>query len=107
MKTLHTSAYRRLVQRLRHARVAAGLSQSEAAEAVGRPQSFVSKCEAGERRLDVLELLEFARLYGRRLEYFVAEADAPLTGGGALVSGERRRRYGGAPSRRRPRRRRS
>ncbi len=49
--------------RLRAAREAAGLTQAEAAQALGRPQSFVSKCESGERRIDVVELLAFARLY--------------------------------------------
>jgi hypothetical protein len=36
-----------------------------------RPQSSVSKCESGERRVDVIELEDFARLYRKRLEYFL------------------------------------
>jgi hypothetical protein len=36
-----------------------------------RAQSYVSKCESGERRVDVIELAEFARLYGKRLDFFV------------------------------------
>ena len=44
------------------ARLAAGLTQAEVASALGRPQSFVSKYERGERRLDVVELLEVARV---------------------------------------------
>jgi len=36
-----------------------------------RPQSFVSKCESGERRVDVIELAEFARLYSKSLSFFV------------------------------------
>ncbi|MGE0454613.1 MAG: helix-turn-helix domain-containing protein [Vicinamibacteria bacterium] len=85
MRSLHDSRYKALLGRLRSARQAAGLTQEEAATAVGRPQSFVSKCEAGERRVDAIELLEFARLYGRPLAYFVAEGGGR---GGASLSSE-------------------
>ncbi|WP_341905212.1 helix-turn-helix transcriptional regulator [Sandarakinorhabdus limnophila] len=40
------------------ARRSAGLNQTELAESLGRPQSFVSKFEAGERRIDVVELIK-------------------------------------------------
>jgi hypothetical protein len=36
------------------------------------PQSLVSKGESGERRVDVVELMEFARLYRKDLSYFVS-----------------------------------
>jgi transcriptional regulator with XRE-family HTH domain len=42
-------------------RGAAGLSQLELAMRLGRPQSFVSKYERGERRLDLVEFLEVVR----------------------------------------------
>ena len=47
------------------------LTQSEVANRLGRPQSYVSKCESGERRIDIVELSAFANLYGKRLEFFV------------------------------------
>jgi hypothetical protein len=50
----------------------AGLTQVEAARALKRPQSFVSKCESGERRVDVIELEAFARLYRKPILFFVA-----------------------------------
>jgi hypothetical protein len=39
--------------------------------ALARPQSFVAKCEAGQRRVDVVELQAFARVYKVPLEFFV------------------------------------
>ena len=45
-------------------RVAAGLTQVEVAARLGRPQSFVSKYEGGERRLDVVEFVEVAQAIG-------------------------------------------
>ena len=46
--------------RLTDARKDAGLTQAQLARALARPQSFVSKFERGERRLDVIEFLEVA-----------------------------------------------
>jgi transcriptional regulator with XRE-family HTH domain len=74
MRSVHQEAYRRFLVRLRSAREQAALTQVEVAERLGRPQSYVSKCESGERRLDVIELAEFARLYGKRLDFFVPVA---------------------------------
>jgi len=59
-----SSEYLLFLKRLRQARTDAGLSQAAAAKRLGKPQSFVSKCESGERRVDVVELKAFARIYG-------------------------------------------
>lgn len=72
MATRHPEAYRRLLERLREARVAAGFSQEAVAAALGARQKYVSTVETGERRLDPLELAEFARLYGKPLEFFLS-----------------------------------
>lgn len=66
-----SAAYRLFLKRLREARLAAGLTQAQAAAKLQRPQSFVSKCESGERRVDVVELQRFAQLYRKDLEFFV------------------------------------
>ena len=66
----HGSAYAALTVRLRKARVDAGLTQAEAAERLGKPQSFISKCESGQRRLDFVELGTLAELYGKDLSFF-------------------------------------
>ena len=63
--------YRVFLEKLRAARREARLTQVEVARRLSRPQSFVSKCESGERRVDVVELAEFARLYRRPLSFFV------------------------------------
>ncbi len=63
-KTQHTSAYRKLTTALREARETAGLTQAEVAEKLKVYASFVSKVESGERRVDVVELAQFCKLYG-------------------------------------------
>lgn len=62
-KTLHTPAYDCFLKLLREAREEAGLTQAQAAGKLNKPQSFVSKCESGERRVDVVELMAFCEAY--------------------------------------------
>jgi len=57
---------------LRDARLKAGLSQTELADRLGIPQSFVSKYETGERRLDVGEVLEVCNALGLSFMDFAA-----------------------------------
>jgi transcriptional regulator with XRE-family HTH domain len=64
MKTIHTAPYQKLLVLLIEARKESQLTQQELSERLGRPQSYVSKFERGERRLDVLEFLEVARKIG-------------------------------------------
>lgn len=67
----HPERYKRFRSRLVLARQEAGLTQQEAADQLGRLQSFVSRCENGERRVDIVELTAFAKVYGKRLDFFV------------------------------------
>ncbi len=62
--------YTAFLKRLRAARVKAGLSQEEVVRRIGKPQSYLSKCESGERRVDVVELAALAKVYGVRITYF-------------------------------------
>jgi transcriptional regulator with XRE-family HTH domain len=57
-KSLHTPAYERIRSLLRETRYAANLSQEELAARLGREQIYVSRCESGLRRVDLLEWLE-------------------------------------------------
>ena len=63
--------YRDFLERLRDARSELGLTQDEVARHLGKPQSFVSKCESGERRVDIVELERFAEIYGKKVTYFL------------------------------------
>lgn len=71
MRSRHSARYRPFLKHLRQTRQQAGLTQIEVARGLRRPQSFVSKCESGERRVDVVELEEFARLYRKTLSFFL------------------------------------
>lgn len=61
MKSTYTEAYQKLLVEIVDARKASGMTQAELAAGLGRPQSYVSKIETGERRLDVVELVEIAK----------------------------------------------
>jgi transcriptional regulator with XRE-family HTH domain len=60
VNSVHTPRYRVLLTTLVDARKAKRFSQTELAEKLGRVQTFVSKYERGERRLDVVEFVEVA-----------------------------------------------
>jgi transcriptional regulator with XRE-family HTH domain len=62
-KSIHSHQYRVFLDVLRKARRRAGLTQVELAKKVGEEQSFVSKCERGERRIDVVELRAFCQAF--------------------------------------------
>ena len=61
------------MQNLIKARQGFGLTQVDVAEKLKKPQSFVSKIERGERRLDVVELEMFAKLYKKKLDWFLTK----------------------------------
>ena len=52
----YSSDYSHFLAELRSARTEAGVSQVQLAETLGQRQTYVSKCERGDRRLDVVEL---------------------------------------------------
>ncbi len=70
-KTRFSQNYLRFLRLLRDTRINAGLTQTETAKRLRRPQFFVAKCESGERRVDVIELAAFCRAYGVQPDKFV------------------------------------
>lgn len=77
--TRDSREYTHLLDELVVARQRAGLSQEELAAALGRPQSFVSKCERGERRLDVIELRHWIMALGGELVGFLSDLEERIT----------------------------
>ena len=65
--SIHSPEHQRLVAILRELRNEAGLRQVELAERLGRHQSYVSKYETGERRLDLIELQAICGAVGSSL----------------------------------------
>ena len=82
-KTIYSPEQQVLAVLLRELRVAAGLRQVDVAEKLGRPQSLVAKIEAGQRRVDIVELQIIAVALGSDLSTVVSEfvrRTGPATG---------------------------
>lgn len=69
-KSIHTKEYAYFVDKLRKARLEAGLTQVQVAKKLKRPQSYISNVESGQQRVDVVELQKFAKMYGKDVNYF-------------------------------------
>lgn len=61
-----------MAARLKEAREYLGLSQEEVAAALNIPRPAISRIESGERKVEALELEQFARLYARSVQYFLS-----------------------------------
>ena len=68
MRSIHSKEYKIFLRRLTQAREDAGLTQADVASKFGKPQSFVSKCEQGERTVDAIDLFRFANIYKISIE---------------------------------------
>ena len=66
---------------LRAARQEAGMRQVDLADRLGQPQSYVSKYESGERRLDILELRQICNALGISLEAFIRRLESAFDEG--------------------------
>ena len=60
-KTIHSAEYQAFLDQLVQARLRAEISQAELAKVIRKPQSYVSKYENGERRLDVVEFVTISK----------------------------------------------
>ncbi|MEJ2795299.1 helix-turn-helix transcriptional regulator [Iodobacter sp. LRB] len=74
-KTIYTTEYTTFLEALRRSREHAGLTQIEFAARLKVTQSFVSKCERGERRLDIVELRHWCKALGITLVQFLSTYD--------------------------------
>jgi transcriptional regulator with XRE-family HTH domain len=74
--SVHTGRYQRLCWLLVEARKSKGLSQESLAQILGRVQTFVSKYERGERRLDLVEFLDVAAALGLDVRKVLRELES-------------------------------
>ena len=79
-KKIYTAQQQVLLGLLRELRQEAELRQQDVADQIEEPQSFVSKYEQGERRLDILELREICQVLGVSLADFAVLLDERLEG---------------------------
>lgn len=86
MKTIHDQRYMEVIALLRKARERAGRTQGGVAQMLGRPQSYVSKVETCERRIDVVELLHLCRIIGVTLAEVIPTEFLDLLGEAPDVS---------------------
>ena len=77
-KSIHSREYRVFCELLREARERGGLTQEELAARLGESQTFVSKCERGERRLDLVETWRFCEAMGASFRGFAVRLDKAL-----------------------------
>ena len=78
-KTIYTREYAVVLKLLRKAREAAGITQVDLAEQLGQTQSFVSKIERGDRRLDIIQLRTILRNFDVTLPRFVDQLESELS----------------------------
>ena len=79
MKTIHTKRHKRLVEIIIAERKRAGIRQIQLAKKLKRSQTWIARLEGGERRIDVIELLDLAEAIGFDAPNIVAQL-APKKG---------------------------
>ncbi len=77
-KSIHSLRYRTFLKVLKETRLRAGLTQEQVAKRLNETQTFVSKCERGERRIDVIELRAFCQVFGSDLRDFIADLERAI-----------------------------
>lgn len=70
-RTIYSKEHKHIIEQLKKARKKAGFDQKKVAKLLGKTQSYVSKIESGQRRLDVVQLKEFAKIYRKSPGYFI------------------------------------
>lgn len=80
-KNNKTQRYDIFIAKLKAARKRADLTQVDVAKALGQPQTFISKVEHSQRRLDVIDMIDFLKVYGVEPAAFVDELCRQLNSG--------------------------
>ena len=70
-KAIYSKDHKYIVEQLKKARQEAGLEQAEVAKLLDKTQSHISKVEAGQRRIDIVALKEFAKIYKKDISFFI------------------------------------
>ena len=70
-KSIYSTNYKKLAEKLKQARLDSKLDQISIAEKLGKTQSYISKIESGQIRLDVIQLKEIAEIYKKPIDYFI------------------------------------
>lgn len=66
----YSGRYQKLLRKLEEARKKSGLKQTEVAQKLGKPQSYLSKIKSGERKITLTELEDLSRVYEVSITYF-------------------------------------
>jgi len=72
MDTIQTKEHKYMIEQLKAARDESGYDQETVADKLGKTQSYVSKIESGQRRIDVVQLKQFAKVYGKPFDFFIS-----------------------------------
>jgi transcriptional regulator with XRE-family HTH domain len=72
-KSIYSKEHKYLVTKLKMARKQAGLDQKEVARLLDKTQSYVSKVESGQRRIDIVQLKAFADIYKKEINFFIKD----------------------------------
>ena len=69
-ESIHSKEYKVIIQKLKNARIQSGITQVQVAAKLKKPQSYVSKIERRERRIDIVELQQLLKIYKKGLKEF-------------------------------------
>ncbi|MFH1543168.1 MAG: helix-turn-helix transcriptional regulator [Patescibacteria group bacterium] len=69
--TIYSKQYKEIAEKLEKTRKEADLTQKQVAQYLKKPQSYISKVEAGQQRIDIIELSDFAKLYKKSINFFI------------------------------------
>jgi transcriptional regulator with XRE-family HTH domain len=70
-KPIYSKDHKYLVEQIKKARIEVGLDQKDVAKLLKKTQSYISKIESGQRRIDIIQLKDFAKIYKKNINYFI------------------------------------